>query len=187
MNNKIRKIKFKSLMIINVLVFLFSLFLITACDKSGKPNQTKIEANTVTKFQEQSSVDSIDVCSLLSKNEVEQIAGKPVLDPESEQLANLFTCTYGDPEYPDVSIIVSISVFICSNSSDAKEILDMTRSNAASVEEISNFGDYAYWDKILRTLWILKGNYEIGIEAASDAGGFDSAKKIALKVLERLP
>jgi len=170
-----------------ILVSVLSLFFIIACDKGSNADQTKLETDATINSQKQNPADSIDVCSLLSKSEVEQVAGKPVLEPESEQMANLFTCTYGDPEYPGVTIVVGLSVFIASNSADATEILETARKNAASVEAVGNLGEDAFWDKIIRTLWIVNGKYQIGIEAASDAGGFDTARKLAVKVLERLP
>jgi hypothetical protein len=131
--------------------------------------------------------DSIKACSLLNKSEVEKLVGRPVLEPKDEHLANMYTCTYGDPEYPGVSVIVSISLIISLNQKESMKILEMTRKNAASVEEIKNLGDKAFYDKILKTLWIVKNKYEIGIEVDSEAGGLDTSQKIAVKILERLP
>jgi len=177
-----------SIILPNGLMFFFGLFLLTTCGKSSDSDQPKIgTSDETTKTTQQSVTDSIDACSLLSKEEVEKVVGRSVLDPKSEQAANLFTCTYGDPEYPGVSVVVGISVIISSNNAQAKEILEIGRGNAASVEEVSNLGNDAYWDKILRTLWIVKDKYQVSIEVASDAGGLDTAKKLAMKVLERLP
>jgi hypothetical protein len=127
------------------------------------------------------------VCSLLSKSEVEKIIGKKVLDPKDEKMANLYTCTYGDPEFPTVSQLLILTVLVFTKHSDATEVWETAKSNAASVEEVSKLGDAAYWDKILSTLWIVNGNYEISFDVGSDEGGLDSAKKLAAKVLERLP
>jgi hypothetical protein len=62
----------------------------------------------------------------------------------------------------------------------------MAKSNAAQVQDVSGLGDVAYWDDILRTLWVVKGRYWLSIETQREAGGLEAAKRIASTVLPRL-
>lgn len=156
------------------------------CIKNENSDKLKLDI-VESHLTQKIPADSIRACDLLSKSEVEKLVGRPVFDPKDEHLANMYTCTYGDPEYPDVSVMVSISVIISSNQKESIKILEMTRKNAASVEDIKNLGDRAFYDKILKTLWIVKNKYEIGIEVDSEAGGLETSQKIAIKILERLP
>ncbi len=171
----------------NGLILLLGLFLFTACGKNNS-DQPKLETtDATTKTTQQSAADSIDACSLLTKEEVEKAIGHSVLEPKEEQFANNFSCSYGDAEVPGSPPAVSLSVIISKNSADAKEIHEIAKSNAASVETVSGLGDEAYWDKIVRYLWIVKDKYHISVYIIADVGGLDTAQKLAMKVLGRLP
>ncbi|HSP86757.1 MAG TPA: hypothetical protein VLN45_01385 [Ignavibacteriaceae bacterium] len=167
------------------LISLFGFSIFTVCAKSDNSDQSKMKAGTMITGQNEFS-DSLDACSLISKEEVEKVIGQKLLEPKGEQAANLYTCTFNDPESP-IFQIVGVSIIVTTDNIQAKEILSIGRKNAASVENVKDLGEDAYWDKILRTLWIVKDKYEISIDVTEDAGGFDSAKKLAIMILDRLP
>lgn len=135
----------------------------------------------------------VDPCALLTKAEVEAAVGRATLDPRNEQAGDFASCNWGDLKDPAAvagaiaSPLVSVSVTIASDPAAAKGILDISRSNAASVEAVGELGDGAYWDKILRKLNAAKGRYQLDVSVAPDAGGLDTAKALAHKAVARLP
>ncbi|MDR7540043.1 MAG: hypothetical protein QN152_11030, partial [Armatimonadota bacterium] len=111
---------------------------------------------------------------------------------------NMSICNYGDPTLPLVAgrplPVLTVSVFVGSDvqyyagaAAQARDLFETGRKNAASVQPVSGLGDDAYWDKILNTLRVLRGKYEVEVEIKSDAGGLDAARGLAAKVLSRLP
>jgi hypothetical protein len=132
--------------------------------------------------------DAIDACALVTKAEIESAVSATVLDGAPEQMANLATCSYKDPDAP-ISTVAGLSVFAAASASDAREVFDLAKRNAADVQEVDGLGDDAYWDDILGTLQVLEGTYEVGIDVASDEGVDQraAAKDIANKALSRLP
>jgi hypothetical protein len=135
-----------------------------------------------------SAPDQLDACSLLSKAEVEAAVGRPVQDPVGDTTANLFGCRYRDPQDPaGLDNVVSVAVMVNRNDADAREVQEMTTSNAAEVNPVAGLGDVANWDGTNRSLNIAKGVYQIALRLSSDAGGLDSARKLAEQLLPRLP
>jgi hypothetical protein len=140
----------------------------------------------------------VDACSLLSKMEVEAVAGKPVMEPQKEEAANLVTCSFGDPDSPQVNgratyQVVSIAVFTgeegayyAGPAAQAKDTYEIGRKNAASDEPVNDLGEGAYWDKLLRTLNVFKGKYYVSTSVGADAG-LEQAKKLTIQALGRLP
>jgi len=107
-------------------------------------------------------------------------------------VANLSTCSFGDPSAPlvggrSISQIASMSVFAGTSGyyagpvAQAREAFETGRNNAASVEPVNGLGDDACWDRTLRTLNVLEVRFELEVTIASDAGGLDQARSIALK------
>lgn len=130
----------------------------------------------------------IDPCALVTKAEIEAAVGTAVLDPKSERLANLASCSFHDPAAPIFSL-ASVTVFAAASESDAREIFDLAKGNAADVQEVDGLGDDAYWDDILGTLQVLEGTYEISVDVASGEGADQrrAAEDIAARALSRLP
>ena len=130
----------------------------------------------------------LDVCGLVTKAEVEAALGVPVLDGEPQQAANLFTCSFNDPEAP-IFTAAGVAVFVAENDDDANEVYELAKSNAAEVQEVDGLGEAAYWDATLNTMQILQGRYEISIDVAADDGldQLAAAKAIAAQALSRLP
>lgn len=141
----------------------------------------------------------VDACALLSKADVESVAGKSVLDGVKEQAGPLVTCSFGDPTAPKVggrsiSDVLSLAVmtgqegaYYKGPNAQAKDSLKISRENAASDEPVSGLGDVAYWDKILRTLHVASGRYEVTVTVESRDDGLAVARAAAVKALAKLP
>lgn len=140
----------------------------------------------------------VDACSLLTKAEVETLVGKPVREPRKEVVANLVTCSFGDPASPMVgdrplSKLLSLDVFTgqegayyAGAAAQAKDGYEQTRKNADSPEPVSGLGETAYWNKGFNALHALKGRYWLSVEVERQAG-VEVARRAMVKALERLP
>ena len=129
---------------------------------------------------------AIDACALVTKSEVEAITKTSVLDGKPEDVATLYSCSFGDPAHP-VFRIVSVSVFVGGNPGEVKELMAMAKSNAGTVEAVAGLGDDAYWSEPLHRLTADKGRFQIDVTVDHDAGGRDAAKAIAATIVTRLP
>jgi hypothetical protein len=117
----------------------------------------------------------VDTCTLLDRASIETTIGREVLEPNSEQLANLSCCSYGNPETPFISI-VNICAFVGSDGeyyagaeAQARDIFEQGKNNAASIQLVSGLGNDAYWDEIFNSLHVLQGKYELSIEISLDS------------------
>jgi len=118
------------------------------------------------------------------------------MEPFKEQMANLVSCAFGDPESPKVggrplSKALTLAVFTgeegayyAGPAAQARDGYETTRKNAASREDVTGLGESAYWDKTFKTLSALKGRYWI---TADVEAGLEPAKKVMAKAIERLP
>ena len=130
---------------------------------------------------------AIDPCSLLTKAEVEAAIGTSVLEPQREDIANLVTCSYNDPEAP-IFRIVSVSVLIGENADQASDVYELAKDNAADAETVGGIGNDAFWDSVLNGLEVLEGKYDVRIDVSPDGGDeLAIAKDLAAKVVDRLP
>jgi hypothetical protein len=141
----------------------------------------------------------LDACTLLTKSDVESIAGKAVLDGRKEELGPLVSCGFGDPAAPQVegraiSQVLSVSVmtgedgaYYAGPVAQVKEAFQMARGNAASAEAVTGVGEAAYWDKILRKLSFVQGRYLVDIDVQSGDDSLKVARAAAAKALEKLP
>ena len=182
------------------LAMLSALLLLSACDGGGTTSTrektqppTKTATTAATRTSPASTAQApagaeIDACALVTKAEVETAVGATVLDPKPERLANLASCSFNDSAAPVITA-VSVNVFVAASESDAREIFDLAKRNAADVQEVDGLGDDAYWDDILGTLQVLQGTYEMSVDVASSEGADQkrAAEDIAAKALSRLP
>jgi hypothetical protein len=141
----------------------------------------------------------LDACTLLTKAEVEALAGKPVMDGRKEEAGPLVACIFGDPTAPKVggrpvSQVLTLSVmtgqegaYYAGATAQVKDAHEMARKNAAAAETVAGFGDAAYWDKILRKLSFVKGKYLVDVNVQSGDDRLALAKAVATKALEKLP
>lgn len=191
--------------IVASMLALCGVFLFAACgggddgdgqDGNGQPAATQPAADEPTSAPTDDAAPTsaapeeaeLDVCGLVTKAEVEAALGGPVLDGEPQQAANLFTCSFNDPEAP-IFTVAGIGVFVAENGDDAREVYELAKSNAAEVEEVDGVGEAAYWDATLNTMQILYGTYEVSVDVAADDGldQVAAARAIAVQALSRLP
>ena len=179
------------------LLGLCALVLLGGC---GSPGDTESATSTPTKAASQAAPKTpfvpVDACTLLTKAEVEALAGATVLEPQKEELANLVTCSFGDPESPRLagralSTILTLAVFTgeegayyAGPEAQAKDTFATARRNAASAQTVSGLGEEAFWDDTLHTLHTYKGKYYL---SADSDKGLDFAKSAAEKALAKLP
>ncbi len=138
----------------------------------------------------------VNACSLFTKAEIEAATGRPVRDPAEEALANLSTCSFGDPKSPLVagrSLTKTVALSVVSGDDGYFEgpvaqtaaLYEMAAKNAGEIQEVSGLGDKAHWAS--STLRVLRGAYMVEVEV--DAG--DSSRKIAEQLartaIDRLP
>lgn len=180
---------------------LFGLLLMTGCG-SGENTQ---QAEPAASAQEQSNSAAktpfvpLDACTLLSKADVETITGKTVLDPAKQEMANLSTCSYGDPESPKLpnghvlSNVLTVSVFTGEEGAyyagpvaQAKDIFETARKNAASPQKVAGLGEDAYWDSTLHTLHVYLSKYQLEFDVDPEKG-LDLARAVAEKAITKLP
>jgi hypothetical protein len=138
----------------------------------------------------------LDACSLLTKPEVEALVGRPTMEPAKEQMANLVTCAFGDPEAPRIggrpaAQVLTLAVFTGEEGAyyagpvaQARDSYETARKSAASSEAVAGLGESAYWDSTFKTLSAHKGKYWITAEVGA---GLETAKKVMGKAIERLP
>lgn len=133
----------------------------------------------------QSPAKSVAACSLFTKAEIEAALGKPVSDGRQEEMAELSTCQYDTVPGPDTAPggLFTLGIFTGTRPGQAKGLYDIAKSNAGKVEEVSGVGDEAYWDDILKTLRLVKGDYQIDISFGMGAGGLQAARSLAEKTV----
>ena len=142
---------------------------------------------------------AVDACALLSKADVEGVAGKSVLAGRKEDAGPLTTCAFDDPTAPQVggrgiSQVLTLAVmsgeagaYYKGPTSQAKDSLEIARKNSASDETVTGLGDVAYWDKILRNLNVASGRYFVTVGVESRDDGLTVAKAAVTKALAKLP
>lgn len=142
------------------------------------------------------TVQAAKACALLTKADVETAAGLPVLDPIEQTMAELSTCTFGDPDAPKVagrplSNVASLAVFSGGTAyfagpvAQARGVYETAVKGAGAVEEVSGLGDNAHWAG--RTLRILRGPYMIEVEVDVEKDAKKIAQQLAKIVTGRLP
>jgi hypothetical protein len=165
-----------------------------ASSRVGAPVAMDTPVPTATPF---SFGAKVDACSLVTKQEVEAAIGHKVLAPEKDDAAN--SCYFGDPEggMEDgraISQLVTITVFAASGgeirdgvAAPARDAFEAAKKNATSVQALNDLKDEAYWDEVMGSIHVVKGNYSIEINIASENPTLAAARKLAEKVLAKLP
>ena len=192
----------KSVLLATVLSLLSVgiILLLAACNGGGGGEESTGDQTTPTEQETQApaetpkpAVGAIDPCALVTKEEVETAVGASVLEPQREDSANLFTCSYNDPDTPIVRT-VSVNVIVAEHEDDARDLYEMFKDLAPDAEAVAGIGDEAFWDSIVKgldvRLEVLKGKYDISIKIDLSPDGGDAlaiAKELAAKLLGRLP
>jgi hypothetical protein len=159
--------------------------LVSAPAKTGSaqsPSSSKVE------------VAQVNACSLLSKAEIDSLTGRASLEPREERIAELSTCSFGDPQAPKigdrpVTNVVELGVFSGGSGyyagplQQAQDGYEMIQKNAGDVATVQGVGEKAYWTgNILRAL---RGAYFIEVEV--DGNSRETAEKIAAQMLAKMP
>jgi len=181
--------------ILKVLTWSVTAVVLAACtskDTAAQNERTTAAAAASPAVTSQSQPIQLDVCSLVSRADVEAATARAAREPQRENAANLYTCTYGDATQPllggkSIDPLASVAVFVGDTPAAAKWVLDLARTNAASVQPVTGIGPDAFWDDPTRIVRTIKGRYMVDIGVAADAGGLAAAKALAMKVLAKLP
>ncbi len=148
----------------------------------------------------------IDPCTLVTKADAEEVFGavaKASADPDYPGLAgSIYTlCAYAPGT--GHALTPSISVGLYQKAVDSKipwdpnglwkaqsaGFLDPNQEFGAP-EKVAGLGDEAYWQKGTATLYVFKKGvayFDLTVRDAKDEPSLDTAKKLAAKVLARLP
>jgi hypothetical protein len=140
------------------------------------------------------AVEVADACSLLTQEEVESAGGRKALAPRGELMAELSSCSWGDPESPKMGDrplldVVELTAFSGSHAyyggpdEQVRDLFSMARGNARGDEAVSGLGDAAYWDG--RALHVLRVPYMLDITVDPESRA--AAEILARAALARLP
>lgn len=124
----------------------------------------------------------LDACSLVTKAEVEAVAGRSVPEPTKAQAGSQASCSYLDPQAR--MMIAVVEVFAGNDAAQGREIFKQRSQSAAQVQAVSGLGDDARWNAISKTLTVLKEKYVLSLVTPQ---GLDAARKLAANALTRLP
>lgn len=130
----------------------------------------------------QAARSRIDACALVTKAEVEAAVGRPVPEPKKQQVGNMASCSYMDPQTQRV--IAVLEVFAGDDIAQARDVFKQRSRSAAPVQSVSGLGDDARWNAVSMLLNVLKGQYVVSVAIPR---GLDAAKKLAASALQRLP
>ena len=134
----------------------------------------------------------LDVCSLISKAEVDGILGQTTGDPVFNSMGDAGAAaglTGGDCRFEATGVtpVVSISVLAWRDQDDAESSF----SAFTAAEEIEGLGDRAVNTQPVGDVSVLRGRYEISVDLyfvdEDDSVELGMAREIAEIVLSRLP
>jgi hypothetical protein len=132
------------------------------------------------------AVGEIDVCALLTKEEVEAVIGMPAGAPQPEESpAPFFGCRY---EEDGLSQIVTIGVLAWSDAEEAERSFEFGADQYPAIEGL---GDRAYNSQPIDEVSVLAGRYELSVGlyfvSEDDAAELAMALELAATALDRLP
>jgi hypothetical protein len=132
------------------------------------------------------AVGEIDVCALLTKEEVEAVIGMPAGSAQPEESAPpFFGCRY---EEDGLSQMVSIGVLAWGDAEEAEASFEFGADQYPAVEGI---GDRAYNSQPIDDLTVLAGRYELSVGlyfvSDDDEAELAMASELAAVALDRLP
>ena len=132
------------------------------------------------------AVGEIDVCALLTKEEVEAVIGMPAGSAQPEEsAAPYFGCRY---EEDGISQMVSIGLFAWGDAEEAEASFEFGADQYPAVEGI---GDRAYDSQPIDDVNVLVGRYELSVGlyfvSDDDEAELAMASELAALALGRLP
>jgi hypothetical protein len=177
-------------------VALCALLPLACGNGSGAQSKASASAAPTARASPSQPFVPLDACSLLTKAEVEALAGTPVMEPAKETTANLSTCTFGAPGSPmagtrPINSVVKLTVFTgvegayyAGAAGQARDGYEQTRKNAGATEPVAGLGESAYWNDDFKSLEALKGKYWLTADAE---GGRETAKQVMSRAIDKLP
>jgi len=188
-------------------VALLAVSLITACGDSKEPTPEKAPATETRTTGARPEIPAVNACSLLSSAEVEDAAGRKVMDPVEDHTAErLSICGYGEPGSPLLAgnprnLVVQLSVLAGDNTyfegpvAQVNASFDMITEHGGEVQQVKDLGERAHWAADLDTLRVVQGPYMLEVEVLErDSKGEriagdprNIAEQLARLMLERLP
>jgi hypothetical protein len=146
---------------------------------------TATEAGTSASSPDGGAAGAIDMCALLSQEEVSAVIGQEAGAPAADDMSPFYGCRY---ESEDVTPIVSVGVFAWDDESQAESSFSF---GADQYEEVPGLGDAAYRSQPIDEVTVLHGRYEISVGlyfvSEDDDEEFEMGVELAQMVLERLP
>ena len=134
-----------------------------------------------------SSAEDLDVCSLVSQDEVSEVIGTQAGAPQREDDPSLFYygCRY---EEEDITELVSIGILAWADEGEAESAFEFGADQYPAVEGI---GDAAYRSQPIDEITVLNGRYEISVGlffvSEDDDEEFEMGRQLAEMVIARLP
>jgi hypothetical protein len=130
--------------------------------------------------------EEVDVCALVSQDEVAAAIGMPAGSAQAEESpAPFFGCRYEDD---GLTHVVSIGVIAWADSDDAEASFDFGADQYPAVEGI---GERAYNSQPIGDVDVLTGRYEVSVSlhfvSDDDAAELAMARELAALVVDRLP
>jgi hypothetical protein len=132
------------------------------------------------------AVGEIDVCALLTNEEVEAVIGMPVgaAQPEESE-APFFGCRY---EEDGLSQVVSVGVIMWADAQEAEASFEFGADQYPAVEGV---GERAYNSQPIDDISVLAGRYEVSIGlyfvSDDDEAELEMASELAVVIVGRLP
>lgn len=125
--------------------------------------------------------DAIDVCALLSAEEVQGVLGEPAT-PTDQSTGSMYACSWEGES--DALNVLSVSVYVHPDAATAKEMYDATKEGLGG-SEIMGLGDEASYADAFG-LEVLSGRYDISVDNTGPTEK-ESDLTIAKRILELLP
>ncbi len=133
------------------------------------------------------STEDLDVCSLVTQDEVSAVIGTQAgaAQPEDDPGLSYFGCRY---EEDGITAGVNIGVWAFPDESEARSFFEFGYDEYPAVEGI---GDDAYRSQPLGEITVLDGRYEVDVflffVSEDEDEEFEMARELAQMVLDRLP
>ncbi len=161
-------------------------------DSSGAIGPSGAAASTGGTGSDNVDGEGIDVCTLISKDEVEDILEQTVGDPTFTSIGALGAAagmTGGDCSFQATSVtsVVSVSVLAWADESDAETSFSLYNTT----QEVEGLGDQAINIQPVGDIAVRQGRYELSVSLFfvndDETTDFEMAREIAELVLSRLP
>lgn len=149
-----------------------------------------------------SSTDPVDPCSLVEQAEVEDVIGRELSPPRSEDLDNTVgekLCVFTDPDNKDERLVVIDVVFeqamdpvLVQNDYDVTELYRGRRVEDRGIVDVSGIEDEAFWGGASSEIWsglhVRSADVYLRVLVFSenDEDAFQAARAIAVTALKDL-